>query len=128
MNDFELERSRLQTAWIGPLPKYCSRNQIMTFFEKYDPLDCQIFTENNGFAFVYFATQFDRNNAISNLNGKFLNGTKVVVNRSFNAFRGPRLVFDTNSELPYLHRAYNPYDDISPDYDDFDDYDDSDDF
>lgn len=89
----ELEKSRCQTVWMGGLPKNTSEEEIMKFFENYDPVDCKIIkkSDTNRFAFINFCNEHDRDNAIAGKKNCLFKGVKVVVNRSFNAYEGPRL-------------------------------------
>jgi RNA recognition motif-containing protein len=88
----ELEKSRCRTAWMSPIPDNTSKAQIIEWFRDYGAIDCTIQEkDNNRFAFVAFATEQERDMAIQAKKNTTFRGVTVVVNRSFNAFRGPRL-------------------------------------
>ena len=89
----ELEKSRCKTAWMGGLPHNTKREQVMKFFEDYNPVSCKIIKKSTGspFAFIYFSNETDRDNAISAKKGCLFKGVSVVVNRSFNAYSGERI-------------------------------------
>lgn len=89
----ELERSRCQTVWMGGIPKNTSKKEIMEFFADYDPVSCKIIQkdETNRYAFINFCNEQDRDRAISGKKNCLFKGVEVVVNRSFNAYEGPRL-------------------------------------
>ena len=78
---------------MGPLPKNTSKKQVLDFFKDYNPVSCKIIhkSETNIFSFIYFNNETDRDNAIAANKGKTFRGNSVVVNRSFNAYEGPRL-------------------------------------
>ena len=90
----ELEKSRCCTAWVGQLPPQTSKAEVMALFEDFAPLACRVInkTESNRFAFVYFANEELRDLAIAaKRHGSTIKGRPVIVNRSFNAFEGPRI-------------------------------------
>ena len=89
----ELEKSRCKTAWMGQIPRNTSKKEILNFFADYNPVSCKIIekSETNRFAFIYFNNENDRDNAIAAKRGCTFKGNPVVVNRSFNAYEGPRL-------------------------------------
>ena len=89
----ELERSRCKTVWMGGIPKNTSKKEIMEFFKDYNPSCCKIIerSETNRFAFIYFTNEKDRDNAIAGKKSCLFKNVSVVVNRSFNAYEGPRL-------------------------------------
>ncbi|KAK8865120.1 hypothetical protein M9Y10_010653 [Tritrichomonas musculus] len=93
MSKGELERSRCQTAWMGGIPRNTSKKEIMDFFEDYNPVSCKIIERSttNRFAFINFMNERDRDNAIEGKKNCLFKGVQVVVNRSFNAYEGPRL-------------------------------------
>jgi RNA recognition motif-containing protein len=87
-----LERSRCKTAWMSPIPEKTTRQQILEWFSDYSACDCNICEKNgNRFAFVEFPNEQLRDSAIAAKRGGMFRGVSVVVNRSFNAFEGPRL-------------------------------------
>ena len=93
MSKGELEKSRCQTVWMGGIPKNTKESEILEFFKAYDPVDCNIIEKEktNRFAFIYFSNERDRDNAIIGKKNCQFKGVKVIVNRSFNAYEGPRL-------------------------------------
>ena len=93
MSWVDLERSRCKTAWVGQLPAWASKRQVMRLFREYDPLDCKIIDKGGGnrFAFVLFAHERLRDAAITNNKNSTIRGRPVIVNRSFNAYEGARL-------------------------------------
>lgn len=93
MSKGELEKSRCQTVWMGGIPKRTKESEILEFFEDYNPIDCNIIekSKTNRFAFIYFSNELDRDNAITGKKNCLFKGEKVVVNRSFNAYEGPRI-------------------------------------
>jgi RNA recognition motif-containing protein len=103
----ELEKNRCRTVWMSPIPPKTSRNQILNFFQEFDAIDCAIHEKNgNCFSFIAFATEQDRDEAIASKRNSVFRGIEVVVNRSFNAFKGPRL----GGQSPYdeeLERVIN---------------------
>lgn len=93
MSRGDLERSRCRTAWVGQLPYWASKRQVMNLFQEYLPLDCKIIDKGGGnrFAFVLFAHERLRDAAIMNNKNSAIRGRPVIVNRSFNAYEGIRL-------------------------------------
>lgn len=89
----ELERSRCKTVWMGGIPRNTSKKEVMDFFSDYNPVCCKIIerTETNRFAFIYFSNERDRDNAIAGKKNCLFKNQSVVVNRSFNAYEGPKL-------------------------------------
>ena len=65
----------------------------MDFFKDYQPVSFKIIKKDGGapFSFVYFPSESLRDAAIEGKKGGQINGVDVVVNRSFNAFEGPRI-------------------------------------
>jgi RNA recognition motif-containing protein len=87
----ELEKSRCCTAWMSPIPQNTSRRDILDFFKEYQAVECRIVEKNNRFAFINFPNETLRDSAIAAKRGSTFKGVDVVVNRSFNAYEGPRL-------------------------------------
>ena len=93
-----LEKSRCCTAWVGQLPPQTTKQEVMDLFKDFAPLCCRVVTKvrlgskENRFAFVYFEDEEIRDLAIAaKRHGSTIRGHPVIVNRSFNAFEGPRL-------------------------------------
>jgi RNA recognition motif-containing protein len=77
---------------MSPIAGQTRKTQILEWFGEFGAIDCQIREKDgNRFAFVTFATESDRDRAIEAKRNCLFQGQQVVVNRSFNAFRGPRL-------------------------------------
>ena len=90
----DLEKSRCCTAWVGQLPEKTTKKDIMDLFKEFNPQSCKIIekTKTNRFAFVYFGDEQVRDRAIAAKSGNStIRGQRVIVNRSFNAYEGPRL-------------------------------------
>ena len=78
---------------MGGIPKNTSKKEVMDFFKDYNPICCKIIerSETNRYSFIYFNNERDRDNAIAGKKNCSFKNTSVVVNRSFNAYEGPRL-------------------------------------
>ena len=90
----ELEKSRCCTAWVGQLPEKTTKKEVMDLFKEFNPMSCRIIekTKTNRFAFVYFGDEQVRDRAIAaKCHNSTIRGHPVIVNRSFNAYEGPRL-------------------------------------
>jgi RNA recognition motif-containing protein len=72
-----------------------SEKEILDFFKDFNPVDCTIIDKDNAhtnrFSFIQFRNEMDRDSAIQAKRGAIFKGISVVVNRSFNAYEGPRL-------------------------------------
>lgn len=87
----ELEKSRCKTAWMGPIPTHTSHRELMQFFDGFHPVETKIVHKDTTFAFILFENEMWRDSAIQSKGSCVFKGMKTVVNRSFNAFEGPKL-------------------------------------
>ena len=111
----DLEKSRRHTVWVGGLPGNVTEKQIMEFFRGYNPLSCKIIRDGGSpYSFTYFATEEQANAALAGKRGCKLNDHEVIVNISFNAYRGPRLIRNSSDLDPFKDEfdMFNVYDDL----------------
>jgi len=75
-----------KTVFVGSLPYEFSENEVYELcqeigdIEKVNVITDRDTGQSKGFAFVTFVKQHDAENAIKELNGKDINGRKIVVN------------------------------------------------
>ena len=121
-------------AWMSPLPSNLSKSELMEILKQYHPVECKIFSLNNGCAHIFFETESDRDKAISSMDGRYIKGYRVRIKKNFKALREEERTFSTYYHMPYDYDDDDAY--VSDDdglYDDFyDDFylsdDDDDDF
>ena len=104
----KLEQSRRKTAWMGALPRIFPESEIMNFFKDFHPVDCVVYEKEpkNIFSFIKFSNEQERNQAIISKKNSTFKGYNVVVNRSFNAFKGPRLpVGEYSDEIKGIYKV-----------------------